>query len=272
MRRFHFQGHFYVRRDVTVTIGIPFYGDGEMLGFCLRSLYRQTAQDFRVLIIADGKEPDLSHIPNDSRFDLYTLPENRGPYFARAVALAATTTSHHAVVDADDWVEPHWLETMLGTGASAVQHGSRFVEEGNVTTVQEWKHARRELATKLLHYTSHTGVYETERLRQAGGYSPAFRMSYDSLLVSVLRLQGEVAIVDEPLYHRRVHNSSLTQAPATRIGSAEREPIKRKLDATYRRMFRERSRPKRMMMVLNALTPAQMWDEVNFHSERANGV
>ena len=259
--------------DVTTTVSIPFYGDSEMLGRCLRSLYHQTHKDFRVLVIADGVEPDTRrYFPNDSRFEVYTLPENRGAYFARAVALEATDTSHHAVVDADDWVEPHWLETMLGTGASAVQHGSRFVEDGDQSDVVMWKHARRELATKLIHYTSHTGVYETQRLRQAGGYSPAFRMSYDSLLVSVLRLQGDVAIVDEPLYHRRVHRDSLTQASATRIGSAQREPIKRKLDAAYRKMYRVRKNPERVQAILDSLTPQQMWDEVRTYAEKVKGV
>lgn len=255
---------------MTTTIGIPFWGDEEMLGRCLRSLYHQTEPDFRVLVIADGREPDLRHVPNDSRFEVYTLPENRGAYFARAVALAATTSSHHAVVDADDWVEPHWLETMLGTGASAVQHGVRFVETGTDTAVEEWKHARRPLATKLIHYTSHAGVYETQRLREAGGYSPAFRVSYDSLLVSVLRLQGEVAIVDEPLYHRRVHPNSLTTRPETRIGSAQREPVRRMLDATYRKMYRLRRNPVRIKALLDNLTPARLWDEVNRHAKKVN--
>lgn len=255
---------------MTVTIAVPFYGDSEMLARCVQSLMGQTHKDFRVLVIGDGREPQL--LCGDSRVQVYTLPENRGAYFARAVALAATETTHHAVVDADDWVEPHWLETMLGTGASAVQHGTRFVEDGAETSVVEWKHARRELASKLIHYTSHTGVYETQRLRQAGGYSPAFRMSYDSLLVSVLRLQGEVVIVDEPLYHRRVHKGSLTQAPATRIGSAQREPIKRKLDATYRKMYRVRKNPKRMQTILDGLTPQHLWDEVRTYAEKVKGV
>ena len=255
-----------------ITIGIPFWGDEEMLGRCLRSLYHQTHKDFRVLVIADGREPDLRHVPNDSRFEVYTLPENRGAYFARAVALAATETPYHGVVDADDWVEPHWLETMLGVGGSAVQHGSRFVEEGDNTKVEQWKHARRPLATKLIHYTSHTGVYETERLRQAGGYSPAFRVSYDSLLVSALRLQGEVAIVDEPLYHRRVHSQSLTKRPETRIGSAQREPIKRKLDAAYRKMYRLRNNPAKLQAILDSLTPPKLWAEVQYHAEKVNSA
>lgn len=253
-----------------ITIGIPFYGDEEMLVKCVQSLLNQTHKDFRILVIGDGKEPRLSC--GDSRVDVYTLPENRGAYFARAVALEATDTAFHGVVDADDWVEPHWLETMLGTGASAVQHGTRFVEEGDSSTVQVWKHARRELATKLIHYTSHTGVYETQRLRQVGGYCPTYRVGYDSLLCSVLRLDGPVEIVDEPLYHRRVHKESLTQAASTRIGSAHREPIKRKLDATYRRMYRLRQHPHRMWAQLSVLTPPHLWEEVRTYAEKVNGV
>lgn len=251
---------------MTVTIGVPFYGDEEMLARCVTSLQQQTYKDIKILVIADGKEPFLLH--NDPRIQVYTLPENRGAYFARAVALEATETSHHAIVDADDWVEPHWLETMLATGASAVQHGSRFVESGAETAVMEWKHARRPLATKLIHYTSHTGVYETERLRQAGGYSPAFRVSYDSLLVSVLRLQGEVAIVDEPLYHRRVHDGSLTKRPETRIGSAQRESVRRTLDMAYRRMYRLRRNPAKIRALLNNLTPTHLWEEVRQHAQK----
>lgn len=83
---------------------------------------------FRVLVIGDGQEPDPRDIPKDSRFEVYTLPKNRGSYFARAVTLEATTTENHAVIDADDWVEPHWLETLLrevggdGSGAAWCPH------------------------------------------------------------------------------------------------------------------------------------------------------
>lgn len=274
MRRSHGQGPAHLGRSMCTTIGVPFFGNSAMLGECLRSLEKQTVDDFRVLVIGDGQEPDSRDIPNDSRFEVYTLPKNRGSYFARAVSLEATTTENHAVIDADDWVEPHWLETMLQgrlEETGAVQHGVRIVEKlKSEPEVVVWKHARRPLATRLLHYTSHTGLYKTERLREAGGYSPAFRVSYDSLLVSILRLQGPVDIVDEPLYHRRIHADSLTMAPATRIGSAHREPIKRKLGAAYRKMYRLRNRPAQLRSVINSLTPSELWDEVRTHAQKVN--
>lgn len=251
-----------------LTVGVPFVGKDEMLDQCVQSLMKQTHKDLRVLVIGDGQEPQLR--TSDSRVHVYTLPENRGSYFARAVALAATETPHHGVVDSDDWVDPEWAETLLATGGDAVQHGSRWVEQnGRMPYVEPWKHARRPLATKLLHYSSHTGIYRTERLREAGGYSPAFRVGYDSLLSAVLRLLGPVAVVDEPLYHRRLHGASLSHAPSTRIGSPRRVKVRETLDAAYRKCYRMQDSPDQIQQIVGELTPSHLWDEVAYHAEKA---
>lgn len=253
---------------MTLTIGVPFVGDTQMLTQCVKSLLAQTHKDLRVLVIGDGQAPRLR--TRDSRVHVYKLPENRGSYFARAVALAATDTSHHGVVDSDDWVDPAWAETLLATGGDAVQHGSRWQEtDGQDPHVQAWQHARRPLATRLLHYSSHTGIYRTDRMRAAGGYSPAFRVGYDSLLSAVLRLLGPVSVVDEPLYHRRLHGASLSHAPGTRIGSPERVKVREVLDVAYRKAYRMRAHPARVREFVAELTPDHLWDEVAHHAEKA---
>lgn len=251
-----------------LTVGVPFVGDTRMLTQCVKSLLAQTHKDLRVLVVGDGQAPGLR--TRDSRVHVYKLPTNRGSYFARAVALAATETSHHGVVDADDWVSPQWAETLLATGGDAVQHGARWVEKaGHEAHVQEWKHARRPLATKLLHYSSHTGVYRTGRLRDAGGYSPAYRVGYDSLLSAVLRLLGPVEVVDEPLYHRRLHGASLSHAAGTKIGSPERVRVRAELDVAYRKAYRVRSNPDRVREIVDELTPPHLWEQVAHHAEKA---
>lgn len=253
---------------MTLTVGVPHAGDPAMLDQCVRSLLAQTHRDLRVLVIADGTPAQLR--VRDSRVHVYRIPENRGSYFARAVALAATKTTHHGVVDSDDWVDPEWAETLLATGADAVQHGARWVEKaGEDPQVQVWKHARRPLATRLLHYSSHTGIYRTDRLRDAGGYSPAYRVGYDSLLSAVLRLLRPVDVVDEPLYHRRLHAASLSHAPGTKIGSPQRVQVRQELDVAYRKAYRLRSRPDRVRAIVDMLTPAGLWDEVAHHADKA---
>lgn len=253
---------------MTLTIGIPFFGDRAMLRQCVTSLRAQTFRDLRILVIGDGQKPGLR--TTDSRVQVYTLPTNKGAYFARAVALAATETPWHGVVDADDWVEPEWAETLLAASADAVQHGCRFVEElGQPAYVKPWRSARRRPTPHLVHYTSHTGIYGTERLRAAGGYSPAFRIGYDSFLSAILRLLGPVEIVDRPLYHRRIHPDSLCQAASTRICvGPERLRVRAMLDSAYANAFRLRDHPHLVRRVVDRLTPPALWDEVHEHAEK----
>ena len=252
---------------MTVTISVPFYCRRDYLRRCIDSLLAQTYDDLKVLVVADGKP--VGPLPSDPRLQVYRLPQNRGAYYARAVALEATTTSHHAIVDADDWVDEDWLETMLATGGSAVQHGSRMTHYPDGRADHDvWRGARRHLATKLLHYTSHTGVYETERLREVGGYSPAYRMGYDSLLCALLRMAGPVEIVDRPMYHRFRHPDSLCNAPATQIGSPVRLQARAELEVVYRDAYAHRGDVDKIRSIALAATPDRLWEEVRRHADR----
>src|SRR5690606_13936052 len=109
----------------------------------------------------------------------------------------------------------------------------------------------------------------TERLRAAGGYSPAFRIGYDSFLSAILRLLGPVEIVDRPLYHRRIHPDSLCQAASTRIRVGP-EPLRgRAMPASaYATAFRLRDHPHLVRRVVDRLTPPALWDEVHEHAEK----
>lgn len=250
----------------TVTVGVPFYGDRRLLQECVRSLLEQTHRDIRVLVIGDGQDP--GDLPRDSRVESYVLPENRGPYYARAVALGATRSKWHAVVDADDWVEPDWLESLLAVGGRAVQHSVLTQEYPNGSKIHAYKRARHQLHSNLFHYAPHVGLYRTSALRQAGGYSPAFRMGYDSFMSSILRLQGPVSIVDDPTYHRRVRDSSLSYSPETGIGTPRRVEVRKVLDTAYQKAYRFRQFPRKVRQIVNDLTPRELWREVEHHARR----
>lgn len=211
---------------------------------------------------------DVGKLPRDSRIDVCRLKENKGAYFARAVALAATSTRYHAVIDADDWVEKHWLSTLLAQRASIVQHGSRFVErDGHDSYVKEWKNSRKAVTSQLTHYTSHTGLYKTNVLRRVGGYSPNFKVGYDSFLCAILRLTEDVAIVDEPLYHRYQHMNSLCNARETRIRGPYREANRAVLQKAYKEAYTQRNNINAIKRTALKLTPAHLWDEVEAYAK-----
>jgi len=252
--------------DGRVTVAIPFYGDVGLLRKCVESVLSQTYGNLQVFVIGDGQTPE--GIPNDPRVYSYTLPENKGPYYARAVALEATDTEWHAVLDADDWVDSNWLESLLATEGDAVQHSTLVQEYDTYSKNQVYKNARRPSHTKLFHYAPHVGLYRTSTLRKAGGYSPNYRMGYDSFMSSILRLQTEVAVVDDLTYHRRVRSSSLSYSRETGVGTPLRMSVREVLDAAYRKAYRVRGSASKVRKIISELTPDEMWAEVREHAKK----
>lgn len=259
----------------AVTVAIPFYGDPTMLQRCVDSITAQTYRDLHVLIVADGCDaPEFT----DPRVTVYRLPENRGAYYARAVALAATDTPWHCVMDADDWVDPPWIAAMLATDKAAgspgvVVQGKRWVHEGDRASREKlYPRAAEAPSGRMRHLSTHVGLYRTDRLRAVGGWSPAFRTGYDTLLGCLLRLDGPIGVLQRNLFHRTIHPGSLTQSPATGFGSLARKTAAATLREAYERAYAARRDTAAMRDVALSLTPARLWDEIHAHADQIRGT
>ena len=179
-----------------------------------RAIESVLAQDvpLRLVVVNDGGPPSTVH--NDRRVIVIDMPTNRGRFFCDAAVLEACDTEWFAVHDADDWSEPYRYGPLIGTavtGATVAPH----VEHGRTTTVRHPKQTRRDRRFRhIAHWGS--GAYRSERLREAGGIHPGFRVGYDTLLLLMLTLTGPVPVHPEPTYHYDRRNStSLTKATAT---------------------------------------------------------
>ena len=107
-----------------ISVVVPVYNSAPYLETCLRSLLAQTWQDWEAILVDDGstdgsarlcdtwakKEPRLRVIHQ----------ENAGVSAARNAGIAAARGDYLAFVDADDWVEPDYLQTLfINIGGSA---------------------------------------------------------------------------------------------------------------------------------------------------------
>ena len=110
----------------SVTVIIPTYKPGEYLLDCLKSLESQTLDKklFKVLIVLNGdKEPYYSLIEkwldglNCQTELIYTF--EKGVSNARNLALDSVTSSYIAFIDDDDYVSPHYLESLLECAESS---------------------------------------------------------------------------------------------------------------------------------------------------------
>ena len=237
---------------MTALVVVPYWNVPALIEKCVRSILAQTDRDIAVLVIGDGQEPHLR--VRDSRLDVYTLPENRGPYFAQQVALAASPFPWYSVVGADDWIEPDHLERLRAVGGSAVITGA------------VWFHDRT--GHMKLHEAGYeVGLFRTGRLRELGGHNPAERMGQDTLMIRLLRMTGELRATHHPTYHRVKRDGSLMASPETGPGSPARNEMRARNRVVFAACQLLR-RIERIRAYRESMVPAHIADEVAEHASR----
>lgn len=237
---------------MTTLVAIPYYSCPDLVDKAVRSVLAQTDRDIAVLVIGDGEEPPL-HV-RDGRLEVYTLPENRGPYFAQQVALLASPHRWYAPHGADDWSDPDHLERLAAVGGDAVITGA------------VWFHDRAG-HVKVHEAGYEVGRFATSRLLELGGHNPAERMGQDTLMIRLLRLTGGLRATHEPTYHRVKRTRSLMGSKETGPGSVLRNEMRARNRLVFATAQRLRSvdaiREHRLSLI-----PSDVADEVAFHADR----
>lgn len=100
-----------------LSIIVPVYNCEKYVGRCIRSLLKQTCQDFEVILVNNGStDRSLCVLEKYARKDsrLHVLSqENKGISGSRNTGLDAGRGKYLCFVDADDYVEPLFVETLL---------------------------------------------------------------------------------------------------------------------------------------------------------------
>jgi GT2 family glycosyltransferase len=97
-----------------VSIIIPTYNRANWLLEAVESVYKQTFQDFELIIIDDGSSDDTAKLLKKfPRPFLYRFQENRGVSHARNQGLLSAKGKWIAFLDSDDLWLPKKLETQL---------------------------------------------------------------------------------------------------------------------------------------------------------------
>jgi len=239
------------RSPEFVTACIPTFKCTKYLRQSVISLLSQTYPYLRIIVINDGDpEPPWHSLADisDPRLIRFDLSENRGPYFALAVALEATPDRLLLVQDADDWSAPHRVATLMqimrrdasqyafSTQAQFSDHPSGGIifhepmfPTGPDTTVR----------SRLKYRMPHQGLFRTEALRRLGGYYGGFKFNYDTLLTSLFLLAGRVSWSSDHLYWRRLRPTSLFHAPDTGWRSLARQQMHAEMAEFYRHAYRD---------------------------------
>lgn len=209
-----------------VTVCIPTHNDGDVLPRAVDSALTQTVAPLEVIVVDDG-----SDVPPVCPGATVVSITNRGLPAARNVALMLARGDAFLPLDADDWLDPTYLEKTLPLLAEAEvvftglqEHGptrngtymAGFDRPFNLVDEQVlWEYNR-------FYYAS---LFRTQYLRSVGGYNTFMAGGYGvsggyedwDLWIDMMRRGARFAAVNEPLFHYTTKpESMLTRAEANR--------------------------------------------------------
>lgn len=232
-----------------VSIGLPVYNGEDLLPQTLDNLLGQTFTDFE-LIISDNASSDRTeaicrdYAQRDSRIRYYRQSENRGAAWNDNWVLAqaegeyfkwsahddvhASTFLEHCVAALDQ--NPAWVMCFCRT--EAIDWFGNPKASGCDPVQRTLDHARphRRFAAVVVETfwcAELYGVTRTAIARQLPAMAPSYGM--DRVVLAALTLQGQIRILPEVLFWRRIHrkqSSCLDRASQTafQIGNQRQRP------------------------------------------------
>lgn len=103
--------------EAKVSIIIPVYNNEQYLEQCLSSIRKQKYQNLEIIVVDDGsKDNSLEIMEKVAALDkriIVIKTENHGQAVARQTALRSATGDYISFIDADDWVEPMFIQTLV---------------------------------------------------------------------------------------------------------------------------------------------------------------
>lgn len=208
-----------------VSVLIPAYNAEKTIHRCLDSVLAQTYCDIEVIIVNDGsKDSTLAKLQVYAKKDerVKVIDQlNHGVAAARNVALDNAIGDYILYVDADDWVEPNMLESLLKLADDA---DIVFCGNDNANTTNEVKHIDNaeidiwDNARQLLEFVKHKqmngmlwnklikrSITEGCRFNEKTGYGEDAEF-----LWQVLKKSEKMVVTNEILYHHTLEETSIS--------------------------------------------------------------
>ena len=123
-----------------ISIVIPSYNNGSLLGACLDSIQCQTFTDWEAVIVNDGSPDNVSEVAHsyadkDSRFVVVDKFENEGRHLARLTGTQIASGDYIMYVDADDELADSGV--LLGLAGKLSERRSDIVRFGLSANAEE---------------------------------------------------------------------------------------------------------------------------------------
>lgn len=216
-----------------ISIIIPLYNKEKDIYKCLDSILLQSYIAFEVLIIDDGSFDNSAKIcldfcSRDDRFKYYKKI-NGGVSSARNYGLNKAKYEYIVFIDADDYVEKKYLESLINNKSDLVVEGFKTKENGIISEYHIFNNKyNKDEILKLLMQKEITNIFSVPYLK-------LYRMKYikennikfneklnfgedfDFVLKYLDVITGEITLVDKCYYINRIEDGSLSRKDVSNI-------------------------------------------------------
>ncbi|NYJ11923.1 peptidoglycan/xylan/chitin deacetylase (PgdA/CDA1 family)/GT2 family glycosyltransferase [Rhizobium leguminosarum] len=218
-----------------ISFLIPAFNAGETLAECLASLQRQTRSNWQAVVVDDGSTDGtwerLEEIASADDRIIRARQPNAGAAAARNHAARLAAAPLLCMLDADDWLDPTFIEHMLPVAEDqctpVIAHCAyrRVAPDGRLMRVERppiltGDIAKRELSS-FCAIAIHTAVFPSSLFERLGGMDESLRTCEDwDLWLRMAFAGAEFRRVDECLAFYRMKAGSLSGDPAKMVRDA----------------------------------------------------
>lgn len=213
-----------------VDVIIPAYNAGRYLTAALDSVFAQSFQDWRIVLVNDGSTDNTAQIAEDYAARLgprmrVVHQKNRGLPAARNAAIQASDGDLLALLDADDIWLPHRLEESVRLMESRPEVGlsygliTRIDADGNHReTFLGNRHAAEgrvasALYQRLIEIPCPTVTFRRSCVEEVGGFDETMRATEDRDLWLRIAFRHAVGVIPKVIAYYRTSPSSMSIDP-----------------------------------------------------------
>ncbi len=224
---------------MEISVIIPVYNVAAWLNQCMESVVRQTFTDFEAILIDDGSTDGSGALcdewaEKDGR--VKTIHKrNEGPSIARNQGIAVSEGKYLAFVDADDWLDIHFLEKMhqavTAQGAAMAECDVWRVNDstGDMTLRKTAGKMGRLYSLEEQMVYGYTAIWKCMFRRELFTENqicfPNCHSEARAIYPLLLCLSKKRAYVQEPLYYYRLYRKGSLSAMPKRTGGSSAEGI-----------------------------------------------
>ncbi len=214
----------------NVSVIIPVYNAGKYVGQCLDSLLAQKEESMEIICVNDGSCDNTETVLNDYKLRDKRIKviwqENKGAGAARNLGLSLACGKYTIFLDADDIFEKDMISDMFVcarvNNADTVICLADSFSDVTGKTAAGWTmpvellngqfvfspYEKRDRLFQLVQGWPWDKMFRTEYIKKLGISYPDLPNSQDLVFVfQALVFSKRIAVVNEVLVHRRIHNA-----------------------------------------------------------------